>query len=184
MSSLMMERAGMAMQGMSMPGMGTAMAGTATAMPHVMNWLMVPRCTLKMEKCSGGMKIVRCALPMSQPTFVITPWRTSCGRSLNITTEADLPSGGRFEKDAAGKTTGAVTGGQGAIIALFDRLPRPTFDQQVEGTQRFFRELNRLALTGVVDPGGNNLTPDDYQALFKVWRDGRSERRWVARRHQ
>jgi predicted amidohydrolase YtcJ len=93
-------------------------------------------------------------------------------KALNINTEADLPPGGRFEKDASGKSTGAVTGAQGAIIALFDRLPRPTFDQQVEGTRLFFRELNRLALTGVVDPGGNNLAPDDYQALFKVWRDG------------
>ena len=27
-------------------------------------------------------------------------------------------------------------------------------------------------MTGVVDPGGNNVTPGDYQALFKVWRDG------------
>jgi hypothetical protein len=93
-------------------------------------------------------------------------------KALNINSEADLPPGGRFEKDAAGKPTGAVTGGQGAIVALFDRLPRPTFDEQVEGTRRFFHELNRLGLTGVVDPGGNNLTPDDYQALFKVWRDG------------
>jgi predicted amidohydrolase YtcJ len=33
-------------------------------------------------------------------------------------------------------------------------------------------ELNRLGLTGVVDPGGNNVTPREYQALFKVWRDG------------
>jgi predicted amidohydrolase YtcJ len=90
---------------------------------------------------------------------------------LNISSEADLPMGGRFEKDATGKPTGAVTGAQGAIIALFDRLPRPTFDQQVDGTKQFFRELNRLALTGVVDPGGNNLAPDDYQALFKVWHD-------------
>src|SRR5438552_7186601 len=77
-------------------------------------------------------------------------------KALNITTEADLPQGGRFEKDAAGKPTGAVSGAQGAIIALFDRLPRPTPDEQVEGTTQFFRELNRLALTGVVDPGGNN----------------------------
>ena len=23
----------------------------------------------------------------------------------------------------------------------------------------------------MIDPGGNNLTGDDYQALFKVWRD-------------
>ena len=57
------------------------------------------------------------------------------------------------------------------IIELFDRLPKPTFDEQVEGTKAFFRELNRLGLTGVVDPGGNNVTPREYQALFKVWRD-------------
>jgi predicted amidohydrolase YtcJ len=93
-------------------------------------------------------------------------------RALNISTDADLPSGGKLERDAAGKPTGGITGGQNAIIALFDRLPKPTFDQQVDGTKRFFRELNRLGLTGVVDPGGNNLLPADYQALFQVWRQG------------
>ena len=36
---------------------------------------------------------------------------------------------------------------------------------------RFFRELNRLGLTGVIDPGGFNMAPDSYQALFKLWRD-------------
>jgi predicted amidohydrolase YtcJ len=94
-------------------------------------------------------------------------------KALNIATEADLPSGGRFEKDADGKTTGAVIGGQGAIIALFDRLPKPTGEEQVEGTKQFFRELNRLGLTGFIDPGGNNLFPTDYPALFQVWREGR-----------
>ena len=74
-----------------------------------------------------------------------------------------------MEKDAGGNPTGAITGN---LIELFDRLPKPTFDQQVEGTKAFFRELNRLGLTGVVDPGGNNVTPAEYQALFKVWRDG------------
>ena len=57
------------------------------------------------------------------------------------------------------------------IIQLFDKLPKPSFDEQVAGTKLFFRELNRLGLTGVVDPGGNNVTPREYQALFKVWRD-------------
>jgi predicted amidohydrolase YtcJ len=67
---------------------------------------------------------------------------------------------------------GIVTGPQATIIALFDRLPKPTFDQQVAGTRDFFRELNRLGITGVVDPGGNNLFAADYQALFAVWRRG------------
>jgi hypothetical protein len=92
-------------------------------------------------------------------------------KALNISSDADVPSGGNLEKDASGKPTGAISGGQGAIIALFDKLPKPTFDQQVDGTRKFFRELNRLGLTGVVDPGGNNLAPEDYQAVFKVWRD-------------
>ncbi len=82
-----------------------------------------------------------------------------------------MPSGGRFERDANGALNGAVTGAQNAIVALFDRLPRPTYAEQVDGTKEFFRELNRLGITGVGDPGGNNLTSTDYQALFTVWRD-------------
>lgn len=92
-------------------------------------------------------------------------------KALNISSDADLPANGRLERDPSGQLTGGVTGPQGAIIALFDRLPRPTFDEQVDGTKKFFRELNRLALTGVVDPGGNNLGPEDYHALFNVWRE-------------
>src|SRR5207253_4440330 len=53
MSMMMMERAGMAMPGMT-TGMGT-MGGTAgTMMPNMM---MVPRCTMKMEKSKTGMTI-------------------------------------------------------------------------------------------------------------------------------
>ncbi|HEY4364728.1 MAG TPA: amidohydrolase [Bryobacteraceae bacterium] len=86
-------------------------------------------------------------------------------KTLGIASEKDLPPGGRLEN-------GAVSGAQSAIISLFDRLPKPTFDEQVEGTRKFFTELNRLGMTGVVDPGGNNLTPQQYQALFEVWRAG------------
>jgi predicted amidohydrolase YtcJ len=92
-------------------------------------------------------------------------------KTLNISSDADLPANGKLERDESGQPTGGVSGPQGAIIALFDRLPRPTLDEQVDGTKKFFRELNRLGLTGVVDPGGNNLGPDDYQAVFKVWRE-------------
>jgi predicted amidohydrolase YtcJ len=94
-------------------------------------------------------------------------------QALKIASDADLPARGRLEKDADGKLTGGITGGQDAIIALFDRLPKPTFEQQVEGTEKFFRELNRLGLTGVVDPGGNNLAAADYQAVFDVWNRGK-----------
>ena len=98
---------------------------------------------------------------------MLTP---SALKLLNISSDADVPAGGKLERDAAGQPTGAISGGQGAIIALFDKLPKPTFEQQVDGTRKFFRELNRLGITGVYDPGGNNLLPDDYQAIFNVWR--------------
>ncbi len=93
-------------------------------------------------------------------------------KALGIAGDAGLPDHGKLERDSKGNPTGAISGGQDAIIALFDRLPLPNFEQQVEGTQKFFRELNRLGLTGVVDPGGNNVTPESYQALYKVWREG------------
>jgi len=92
-------------------------------------------------------------------------------KALNIANDADLPAGGKLDRDANGNVTGGITGGNNAIVALFDKLPKPNFDEQVEGTKKFFRELNRLGITGVVDPGGNNVGPEDYQAVFKVWRD-------------
>src|SRR6516164_6145213 len=57
MSTMMMERTGMGMPGMASPSMTGPMMGTHTPMPATMNMLMVPRCTFKMEKCQGGMKI-------------------------------------------------------------------------------------------------------------------------------
>lgn len=89
--------------------------------------------------------------------------------ALTIKSDTDLPRGAKLEKDAKGNLTGVITGN---MVPVFELLPKPSFEEQVEGTKQFFRELNRLGLTGVVDPGGNNVTPESYQALFKVWRDG------------
>ncbi len=82
--------------------------------------------------------------------------------------EADLPGGGKFERDGAGQPTGAIVGG---IVPLFDKLPTASFEQKVEGTRKFFHELNRVGITGVIDPGGFNMSPAQYAPLFRVWRD-------------
>lgn len=89
-------------------------------------------------------------------------------QALNINAESDLPGGGKFVRDASGNPTGAIGGG---IVPLFDKLPAPGFAQKVESTRKFFRELNRVGLTGLVDPGGFNMTPAEYAPLFQVWRD-------------
>src|SRR5690348_6755135 len=92
--------------------------------------------------------------------------------ALGIREDKDVPPAGKLERDEAGRPTGGISGNTQTITALFARLPKPTFDEQVEGTKKFFSELNRLGLTGVIDPGGFGMAPPDYQALFKVWRDG------------
>jgi len=56
-AAMMMERTGMGMPGMGVPGMGTPTMGSPTQTQAGVNWLMVPRCTLKVEKCQGGMKV-------------------------------------------------------------------------------------------------------------------------------
>ncbi len=89
-------------------------------------------------------------------------------KALNIQSESDLPGGGKFALDAAGQRTGVILGG---IVPLFDQLPKPNFVQKVAGTQKFFKELNRVGVTGVMDPGGFNMSPTEYAPLFKVWRN-------------
>ena len=56
MTTMMMDRTAVAMPGMGVPGMGTPGTGTHAGMTPG-GYVMVPRCTLKFEKCTGGMKI-------------------------------------------------------------------------------------------------------------------------------
>ena len=92
-------------------------------------------------------------------------------KALNIEKDEDVPPRGKLERDAQGNLTGWISGDNPTISGLFDRLPLPTFEQSVAGTRAFFRELNRLGITGVSDPGGFNLVASSYQPLFKVWQD-------------
>jgi predicted amidohydrolase YtcJ len=68
--------------------------------------------------------------------------------------------------------TGWVAGDLSTIVALYDRLPKPTLEEAMAGTQAFFRELNRHGVTGVSDPQGHNLSLDQYAAVKRLARDG------------
>jgi predicted amidohydrolase YtcJ len=92
--------------------------------------------------------------------------------ALGIARDPALAARVNIERDREGKPTGWLIGDARAISDLFNLLPRPTFAQKVEGTRAFFRALNAVGLTGVIDPGGYNLSIPDYQPLFEVWRDG------------
>ncbi|MDB5915317.1 MAG: hypothetical protein JWP22_3992 [Ramlibacter sp.] len=82
-------------------------------------------------------------------------------------TPATLPQGIAAQPNAPGWHTGNIV----TMSAVFDRLPKPTFEDNLTGTRQFFTELNRLALTGVVDPGGFSIAPAQYAALLKLWQD-------------
>jgi predicted amidohydrolase YtcJ len=92
-------------------------------------------------------------------------------KALNIMSDADVPPHGKIERNADGAPTGWIEGDNPTISGLFDRLPLPTVEQSVAGTRAYFRELNRLGLTGISDPGGYNLTAASYQPLFQVWQE-------------
>jgi len=91
--------------------------------------------------------------------------------TLDIRDDGDVAPGGKLERDGDGKPTGVVNANGNALGRIFDKLPKPTLAQQVEGSKRFFREMNALGITGIVDGGGVSMYPANYQAVFKLWHD-------------
>ena len=91
--------------------------------------------------------------------------------ALNIRDDADVSPGGKLERDGSNNPTGVIAGNGNAIGKIFDKLPKPTLNEQVDGSRKFFREMNSLGVTGIVDGGGVSMYPANYQAVFKLWRD-------------
>src|SRR5882672_4014670 len=91
--------------------------------------------------------------------------------ALKISDDADVTPGGKLERDTDNKPTGVVIGNGNTLGRIFDKLPKPTLDQQVDGSAKFFREMNSLGITGIVDGGGVSMYPANYQAVFKLWHD-------------
>ena len=91
--------------------------------------------------------------------------------AIGLSGNAELSARVKRETGADGKPNGWVSGDNRAISDLFNLLPRPTFAQQVAGTKAFFRKLNSLGITGVLDPGGYNMPIEEYRPLFQLWRD-------------
>src|SRR3954454_2818262 len=91
--------------------------------------------------------------------------------ALNVRDDGDVGPGGKLERDVSNNPTGIITGNGNALGRIFDRLPKPTLAEQVEGSRQFFREMNGLGITGIVDGAGVSMYPSSYQAVFKLWRD-------------
>jgi predicted amidohydrolase YtcJ len=90
--------------------------------------------------------------------------------ALNIRDDADVAPGGKLARDGD-KPTGAIDANGNALGKIFDRLPKPTMAEQIDGSKKFFSEMNSLGITGIVDGGGVSVYPATYQAVFRLWQD-------------
>jgi predicted amidohydrolase YtcJ len=88
--------------------------------------------------------------------------------ALGYTKETPDPPGGLIERDRHGNPTGLLIAKPNALI-LYSSLakgPKLGFDDQVNSTRHFMRELNRLGITSAIDAGGGFQNyPDDYRVI-------------------
>lgn len=93
--------------------------------------------------------------------------------TAGITADAADPTGGSFERDAlTGQPTGRVRG-MGAFMHVLARIPPLDHEDRIASTRQMLADLHGYGLTGVVDPGGFGMTPEAYEPLFQLWRDGK-----------
>ncbi|GHO82673.1 amidohydrolase [Dictyobacter formicarum] len=88
--------------------------------------------------------------------------------AVGYTRDTPSPARGEIQKDAWGNPTGLLLAQPDAALlyATLAHGPRLGYEDQLNSTRHFLRELNRLGLTSVVDAGGGlQRYPEDYQVI-------------------
>lgn len=96
-------------------------------------------------------------------------------RAVGYTKDTPDPIGGRIERDKNGNPTGILIAEPNALIlyATLAKGPKLVFEDQINSTRHFTRELNRLGLTSCIDAGGGFQNyPEDYQVIEKLHQNG------------
>ncbi len=96
-------------------------------------------------------------------------------RVLGIDGDTPNPPGGLIARDASGHPTGLFIAEPNAMIlySTIARAPKLSFDDQVNSTRHFLRELNRFGVTSASDAGGGGQNyPDDYAVVKHLAREG------------
>jgi predicted amidohydrolase YtcJ len=78
-----------------------------------------------------------------------------------------------FEKDAHGRETGVVHGYTWTFLAMEGMVPQPSREEQVSSLAYVINDLNRFAVTSVIDAGGSSGYPGGHEALESLIRDSR-----------
>lgn len=92
-------------------------------------------------------------------------------RAVGYTKDTPDPPGGEIQRDRRGNPTGLLLARPNASI-LYSTLakgPKLSYEDQLNSTRQFMRELNRLGVTSVVDAGGGFQNyPDDYRVVREL----------------
>ncbi len=96
-------------------------------------------------------------------------------RALGYDRSTPSPPAGEIQRDKQGNPTGLLIARPNAAIlyASLAKGPKLSFEDQVNSSRHFMRELNRLGLTSAIDAGGGFQNyPDDYRVVEKLAASG------------
>lgn len=96
-------------------------------------------------------------------------------RALGFDASTPNPPGGLVARDASGAPTGLLIAEPSAFLlySTIARAPRLDFDDQLNSSRHFMRELNRFGVTSVGDAGGGwQNYPEDYGVIQQLARNG------------
>jgi predicted amidohydrolase YtcJ len=104
-------------------------------------------------------------------------------RAVGYGRDTPNPPGGEIQRDGAGNPTGMLIARPNAFI-LYSTLakgPKLPYEQQLNSTRQFMRELNRLGVTSVIDAGGGFQNyPQDYEVITALHKEKLSTVRLAA----
>jgi predicted amidohydrolase YtcJ len=114
------------------------------------------------------------------PVFILNLYRQAflnkaALRAVGYTKDTPNPPGGEIQRDKKGNPTGMLIARPNATIlyATLARGPKLSFQDQMNSTRLFMRELNRFGITSVIDAGGGAQNyPDDYQVFEELDKRG------------
>jgi predicted amidohydrolase YtcJ len=95
-------------------------------------------------------------------------------RAVGYTKDTPAPPGGTIEHDSHGNPTGLLIASPNAMILYSTLAKGPTlpYEEQINSTRHFMKELNRFGITSVIDAGGGFQNyPDDYKVISDLHRE-------------
>jgi len=92
-------------------------------------------------------------------------------RALGMDSHTPNPPGGLIARDASGEPTGLLIAEPNAFIlySTIARAPKLSFEDQLNSSRHFMREMNRFGVTSVSDAGGGwQNFPEDYTVIRQL----------------